>query len=283
MIITRLIGGLGNQLFQYAIGRALAIRNNDVLKLDVSGFETYKLHAYSLGAFNIVENFSVPEETDLFFPRNVFARLKMKRGNYRVLVDQKKGADTSILDKNGHLYLDGSWQSEKYFKDIRETILQEFAVRADITEDNRFVADQMATVNAVSLHVRRGDYVSDHKTNQFHGTCDLVYYQRAIEHIAERVDVPHFFVFSDDPQWTRENLKIPFLKTFVTHNDAKTNYEDLRLMSFCKHSIIANSTFSWWGAWLNRNPFKIVIAPRKWFNSNTLDTKDLIPSAWVQL
>lgn len=153
--------------------------------------------------------------------------------------------------------------------------------KSDVT--NEQVAQNILSVNAVSLHVRRGDYVSNLTINQFHGTCSLEYYNQAIAQIAKKVETPHFFVFSDDPEWVKSNLKIDYSITIVDHNNADKNYEDIRLMSLCKHHIIANSSFSWWGAWLCRNPNKIVIAPLKWFNDKSINTTDLIPDGWIKI
>ena len=135
----------------------------------------------------------------------------------------------------------------------------------------------------MSIHVRRGDYVSDAITQEIHGLSPLEYYAAAIQHIAHVAVQPHFFVFSDDPSWVRQNLHIDYPTTYVEHNTADRNYEDLRLMSLCRHHIIANSTFSWWGAWLGSNRAKMVIAPKRWFNTPDKDTRDLIPRSWIQL
>ena len=136
---------------------------------------------------------------------------------------------------------------------------------------------------SVSLHIRRGDYASNPVTQSFHGTLQMGYYTRAMRHLAERIEDPHLYVFSDDPEWARGNLQSEYPTEFVIHNDVDRNYEDLRLMSSCKHHIIANSTFSWWAAWLCSNPEKLVFAPRKWFEGSNNDTRDLIPDTWNQI
>ena len=138
----------------------------------------------------------------------------------------------------------------------------------------------ISQTNSVSLHIRRGDYVSNQKTNQTHGTCDLDYYQRCITEIEKEVENPYFFVFSDEIEWVKENLKINHPAEYVDQNTGDKSYEDMRLMSQCKHNVIANSSFSWWGAWLNSYPDKIVFAPKRWFASDKHNTKDLIPEGW---
>ncbi|MBT9150861.1 MAG: O-antigen biosynthesis glycosyltransferase WbnK [candidate division WS2 bacterium] len=135
----------------------------------------------------------------------------------------------------------------------------------------------------MSLHIRRGDYVFNLHTNQFHGTCDLDYYFRCVEYLTTKVKNPHFFIFSDEPEWARNNLKLSYPTTLVDHNEADKNYEDLRLMSQCKYHIIANSTFSWWGAWLSQNPEKIVFAPKRWLKSDDYNPKDLMPDKWIKV
>jgi hypothetical protein len=147
---------------------------------------------------------------------------------------------------------------------------------------NADIAEQIGRVNAVSLHVRRGDYVKNPKTTATHGLCSLDYYHTAIRYIYETVEQPYFFIFSDDMAWVKEHLKIDAPCQYVDHNQGKESFNDMHLMSLCKHHIIANSSFSWWGAWLNSSPEKIVIAPNKWF-ANQNNIKDLLPNDWVTL
>ena len=160
---------------------------------------------------------------------------------------------------------------------------REFVIKYQQDAQSQMFSDRIQSTESVSLHVRRADYIQNALTNKIHGTCDQDYYDRAIRYIAERVIDPHFFIFSDEPEWVKENLKIDFPMTVVDCNDASRNYEDLRLMSTCKHNIIANSSFSWWGAWLNPNPDKLVITPEQWFNDKKRNTKDLIPEQWVKM
>jgi hypothetical protein len=297
MVFVRLIGGLGNQFFQYALGRHIAEIHRTELKIDISGFETYKLHKYSLWPFNIRENFAVPEE--------VKELTECKQGAFERLIGRKFGRSLSpaarhirekfyhfnpeILSLPDGVYLDGYWQSEKYFVDIEAIIRKEFTVKTPQGGKDKELAELIASCESVSLHIRRLDFVSDPRTSQFHGTCDLDYYYRGVEKLAQTVTAPHLFVFGDDPEWVSNNLRLPYPTTLVDHNGADKNYEDLRLMSQCKHNIIANSTFSWWGAWLNQNPNKIVIAPAKWINKPDNPEKyinfvdDLLPPSWLRI
>lgn len=291
MIIVRIMGGLGNQMFQYATGRRLAAIHGAVLKLDISDFKNYTLHDYGLPAFNIKESIATQEEIRLFKePEASSLKKKIKK---LVGYPNKLGIshiresqyhfDPAILTMHDSVYLDGYWQSEKYFSDISEIIRNEFTVTLPQTGKNLTLAQQMTSCESISLHVRRGDYVTDEKTNTIHGTCDLDYYARCIERVAQEVHRPCFFIFSDDPEWAEKNLKITHPVTFISHNGPKKNYEDLRLMSQCRHHIIANSSFSWWGAWLNKYPNKLVLSPSRWFKEEKFNTKDLIPSTWQRL
>jgi hypothetical protein len=145
------------------------------------------------------------------------------------------------------------------------------------------IAEQISRVNSVSLHVRRGDYVANLKVAAIHGLCSKEYYASAIKFISKKVERPHFFVFSDDINWVENNFKINYPCTYINQNFSNESYNDLRLMSLCQHNIIANSSFSWWGAWLNCNSEKIVIAPKKWFANSDKRCDDLIPEKWVRL
>lgn len=292
MIITKLIGGLGNQMFQYAAGRRLAHALGVELKLDISWFAAQDLRTYSLGAFNIQENLAILEEiTALTVPKRGIIERALNRILHRppkpapTYIREKKKFhfDPDILNLPDGVYLHGSWQNEKYFADISGIIRREFIVKIPQAGKDKELAELMASCESVSLHIRRGDYVSNAHTNQIHGICDLDYYLRSVEHLTQILNNPHFFIFSDEPERARENLKLPYPITLVDHNDADKNYEDLRLMSQCKHNIIANSTFSWWGAWLNHNSEKTVLAPKGWLKGDDYNPRDLIPDKWIKI
>ena len=290
MIIAKLIGGLGNQLFQYALARYLADAHNTELKIDTSAFEEYKLHKYSLWAFNIIENFASKQEIMKMTKYNpgilqkTIAKIVRKKRPFSGYIEEKVfNFDPAILKAPADVLLFGYWQSEKYFKNISDILMKEFMVKFPQQDKDKEIASYILSCNAVSLHIRRTDYVSNIKTNNNHGVCDLSYYNKCIEKIHLLVDNPHFFVFSDDCAWAHDNLKQFEPITIVEHNGPDKNYEDLRLMSQCKHHIIANSSFSWWGAWLNPNSDKFVIAPQKWFNNRKINTSDLIPNSWIKV
>jgi Glycosyl transferase family 11 len=292
VVISRIVGGLGNQMFQYAAGRFLALNVSEPFRLDVSGFAGYERHQ----GFEISRIFEcdpeIATEEDvrdlLGWRASWIARKILFRPSFamlhgaRLVVEPHYQYWPGIREISRNAYLVGYWQSEKYFSSASETIRADFAFRHPLSKQNAELAGRIRQTTAVSLHVRRGDYASDAKTNAAHGLCSLEYYRAAVLHIAEHVERPEFFVFSDDIAWAKANLKMDFPCNYVDHNQGAESYNDMRLMSLCRHHIIANSSFSWWGAWLNPNPDKIVIAPKKWF-ANDNNIEDLFPAGWVAL
>ncbi|MDP3043073.1 MAG: alpha-1,2-fucosyltransferase [bacterium] len=287
-IIIKLQGGLGNQMFQYAVGRHLSHITKAVLKLDIASFKDDPKRNYSLGCFNLQKFFATDEEI------RWFKKYQRKPGKIwflynRLVADETKYVkerqfhfDQKILQLKPPAHFDGYWQTEKYFKDIAETIRKEFTLKNSLSNYTKLLQADIMSKEAVSIHVRRGDYISDKHTNEWHGSCSIEYYNQAIQKIAEHVKNPHFFIFSDDPAWIKKNILPPFPTTCLPCN-AEYPEEDLYLMSRCKHHIIANSSFSWWGAWLNPNKEKVVIAPKRWFQAPKMDTNDLIPNSWIRI
>lgn len=251
MIIAKLTGGLGNQMFQYANGKAVSMRKNSSLFLDISWYKGRIDRQYMLNFFNI--------------EAKIVSRLNI--------------IWTKLFHKEN--YLEGNWQSEKYFKDIKDIIRKEFEIKEILSDNNKTILDNILSENSVSVHLRGGDYVRGKKSN-FHGVCSPGYYQEAFKKIRESVESPHFFIFTDDLEWAQKHIELPEPNFIISKKDNKP-YEELFLMSKCKHNIIANSTFSWWGAWLNNNPSKIVISPTKWFNDRNVDSKDIIPESWIKM
>jgi len=199
-----------------------------------------------------------------------------------LFLEQGYGMNYNVQSAPSNSYLRGFWQSESYFADIRETLLEELNPLAAPSVKDLAVIEAMHRPASVSLHVRRGDYVSLSSAAAFHGLCGLDYYNRAVDYIAERVESLNVFIFSDDPQWVRENLKLRFPVYYIDHNNSANAFQDLRLMSYCMHHVIANSSFSWWGAWLAKFEKKIVVSPSKWFQVER-PTPDLLPTDWVRV
>jgi hypothetical protein len=290
-VIVQLTGGLGNQLFQYAVARAISLRNNMDLKVDINFFKTYKWHDYSLNPFNILKDYI--SEVDInksVYNHSLYKKMLVKLGfkiNWDESIYQERSLDydDKVLGIKKTTYLKGYWQSEKYFEEIADVIRKDFRITIEPSPLNDAVLKDINSVNAVALHVRRGNFVSEPDLLSFHGTCSLEYYQKAVEYMNERVENPVYFLFSNDITWCKESLNLDININYVDINSDKTDYEDLRLMMNCKHQIIANSTFSWWGAWLNENPDKIVIAPKQWFADEAMNgqTSDLIPEDWIRM
>jgi hypothetical protein len=294
MIIINLKGGLGNQLFQYASGRALSLRQQEkngkgtALKLDITGYERTKNldtpRTYSLSSFNIKAEIATYEEIrKLKYPCGIISK-GWRFFKAKVLRQFKTGFVPHIFNTLRPIYLDGFFQTEKYFIDRKKEIM------ADLTLKNSFgqKAQEISlknkdTKNSISLHVRRGDYVSDTKTNQHHGTCGQEYYSKALEYITSKVgkDIT-VFVFSDDIEWVKRNISISYPIVYVSSPNIP-DYEELILMSQCCHHIIANSSFSWWGAWLNPRTDKIVVAPKQWVQKAQWRHKDTIPKKWMRI
>ena len=280
MIIIKIKGGLGNQLFQYAVGRALALHHRSPLKLDLTIFKTYKLHRYLLDQFAIQADIATEDEIIKLKGRNnvLFSALRkaglVKRKSY---LKEKRSSyfDVSVF-KNDDVYLDGYWQNELYFSDIREELLRDLTSISSMSDLGVVYMEGIKKRNTVSLHVRRGNYLNLKNFN----VLDIDYYMKAVEYIRKNVEKPTFFIFSDDLEWCKNSLG--FLDNCVFVDSTRTEIDDLKLMSFCQHNIIANSSFSWWGAWLNQNCKKTVIAPKDWL-LNDPGSSNVILSDWVKL
>jgi hypothetical protein len=275
VIIVKLHYGLGNQLFQYALARSLSIRKNVDFRLDKHFFSTNLLsdhpRIYQLDQFNILEQFAEHHEVQRFTEANFLLRRWRTQENRfleyyerKLVREQKLDFDPNIFRVDDDSYLFGFWQDLRYFSPIEDTLKKELTFRNPPDPINAAMLEKIMTTPSISLHIRRGDYLTDPYTLANVGMCDLRYYSLAAEAIAGHVANPVFYIFSDDMIWVRENFHIPFPVVFVDHNSQSTAYEDLRLISHCKHHIMANSSFSWWGAWLGVNVNKIVIGPRVW-------------------
>lgn len=260
MKTIKIKGGLGNQLFQYAHGRN-CIEQGEKFIFDISFFEENKIDTsrpFLLQKFNILESNIFINQKENFIKKFINKIYSKVSGDY------------------------GFFQSENYFKQIESIIRSEFTLKDPLSQTAQTYANQITqTQDSVSIHIRRGDYVSNSSANKHHGTCDLEYYKRAISKIKESTESPTFFIFSDDIEWVKENLKID--NALYVSNPKLSECEELLLMSYCAHNTIANSTFSWWGAWLNQNPNKIVIAPQKWLNTDISKQPNIIPSTWVKI
>ncbi len=286
MIIARLLGGLGNQLFQYAAARAVAVRHDQELRFDISGFASLPGRSYRLDHFRIEGRPLESAELGALGLKGLhspWGRLKRKIGllpTVPVITEPHFHFDPRLEQAPAHCYLSGYWQSPCYFAKVETQIRQEFRVRSPLSPRTLELADRIAASESVAIHVRRGDYISNRTAAAVHGACGSEYYAAAERLLLENRPGVQAFVFSDEPAWAAGNLRLAMPATFVDHNPPDRDYEDLHLMAQCKHHIIANSTFSWWGAWLATHPHKFVVAPRVWFQGADHRVDDLIPHEW---
>lgn len=287
MIIVRLLGGLGNQMFQYCLYRSLKCKKEKV-KMDITAFNRYGKHnGYELDKiFKIEQELANKKEINILgdIKDDIFSKFRRKicgRKNSH-FVEKEFDFNSEVFELE-NVYLDGYWQTEKYFKDIESIIKEEFKFKNRLNDQNKSLINNIKQEESVSLHVRRGDYIKNTEAAELHGgICTLNYYQRAINIIKNEINNPKFYIFSDDIEWVKSNLLLDN-SIYVDWNKGNKSYVDMLLMSKCKHNIIANSTFSWWGAWLNNNDNKIVLAPKKWFNDSNINTQDIIPSNWRRI
>lgn len=293
MIVVRLMGGLGNQLFQYAAGRALSLRHNTELKFDFSFLNADPQNRYTkrnleINLFTVTVEEVTEKELNRFKSNSLLRRAKRKFfGNlfsrYHIANHYGVKFDNSFFNYPKNTYLNGYWQSEKYFYSVREILLKELRLKRPKTEEVLRAENEIQVSVSVSLHVRRGDYVSDKSAAVHHGVLSLDYYYKALELIKKQYPSITIFVFSDDTPWVKNNLILSDKCHYIDFNTGENSVFDMYLMSLCKHNIIANSSFSWWGAWLNQNQEKIVVSPKNWFTNKELTDNDIIPDTWVQL
>jgi len=282
MITLRLQGGLGNQMFAYATAKSLAERNHTSLVLDINAFKYDSLRHFELDKYNID---AIVTDKFYFFKKTI-RKLSLERFFSNYYVEKSLLYDDNLYKNvSDSLYLEGYFQSEKYFKNRREKLLEEFCIKGELSSYTQEVALKIkASPMSVSLHIRRGDYVANEQTQAIHGSTPLSYYKKSMLYLEERFGDVEYFIFSDDIEWVQENLKIQNA-IYVKNDRERIPHEDIYLMSLCHHNIIANSSFSWWGAWLNNYDKKIVIAPKRWFVDEKLyqQSKDIVCESWIQL
>lgn len=286
MIIVNLTFGLGNNLFQYALGRNLALKNNTDLLFDLSeqnhGRQQYLLNY--LSHFNTVGRVAKKSQIAKIKLLNRFSFLNPKYKNsvfYEGFYENGCDFDPKVLNAPENAYIHGFWQSENYFKNAETALRRDFTFKNSEGSKYEEILNEINNSNSVSIHVRRGDYLWS-KNQRLFTTCTPEYYYKAEALISEKVPSLKFFIFSDDIKWVKTNMPFHHPAVFVTDGNLK-DYQELMLMAACKHNIIANSTYSWWGAWLNNNPRKIVVTPKKWFVLPTMNEKDLLPPPWIKI
>lgn len=279
MDIVKFQGGLGNQLFQYGLYRKLLILGKCVKadtrcyqenkmesnrELELLLFQGVKLNIANKAQVLVKKNFVTKRKG--FRERNIFFVQENMAGEY----------DPTMLARKCS-YLEGYWQTEKYFKDIRNILLSELVFPEIQYGEQAIYESDISSSESVSIHIRRGDYLNH--LDKYGNICTEEYYIKAIKCIQKNIKNPRFFVFSDDMKWSKHALGSYKQIQFVEHNSDVKSIYDMKLMSLCKHNIIANSSFSWWASWLNNNPNKIIIAPERW--RNDCECQDIYCKEWM--
>lgn len=293
MIIVKLMGGLGNQLFQYALGRQLAQDRKVPLKLDTAWFQKQTLRTYQLGRFKIAAEIAsagdmaaVTRSQWAGWRRRVAKMIDGRTPYYRrrVIAENTPGFDPLVLKyAPKQAYLSGYWQCQSYFAGIAADLRREITLKEPLSQEFETWSERIRRADAASLHVRRGDYVSNLQSSAVHGVCSPGYYAAAVRALRQRCPGCVLFVFSDDLPWCRDNLGHLSPLEFVGLEGRLQDQEELILMSQCRHHILANSSFSWWGAWLNPTEEKMVFTPERWGNDPAWTAVDIIPPGWIRI
>ncbi|WP_336175308.1 alpha-1,2-fucosyltransferase [Acinetobacter ursingii] len=282
---VKIIGGLGNQMFQYATAYALARKRNEELILDLSLALNYDVHPLRINQlqchYGKFEN-KAPEYEKYVFSTKIPSLLK-KYIFFRCYIEQSLKFNKNLLQETGQKKLVGYFQCEQYFKEYRDDLLEEFKPKESFSELQTHIKKMIELDSSCSMHIRRGDYFTNPEATAFHGMCNNEYFMKALKYLEKKQKIDKntkIFIFSDDIEWCKENIDIDYDTYFVPADDKRSEM-DMWLMSYCQHNVISNSTFSWWGAWLNQNPNKCIIAPKNWFRNG--EPNSIVPDLWIQL
>jgi hypothetical protein len=289
IVLARLDGGLGNQMFQYAAARAEAIRSGRELVLDPQPIAARRPdRRYGLTAFTTAGRLVSPFErllsraaTGARVPGVIRQAVQRVSGrSWQLARDTEAAAGEYCPPEGDSLILEGHWQSLRWFKDQEAAIRSDFRFKTETPAAFASWAARIQSADSIAVHVRRGDYVSDAQVAAVHGALLPSYYTEAADKLRGLGIEPQFFIFSDDPDWAEANLHLPGPASVVRCPADVADHESLRLMTLCRHTIIANSTFSWWGAWLAEQPGQVVVAPRRWFRAREAPNS-LFPPSWL--
>ena len=285
-VVVGLSGGLGNQMFQYAAGRSLALRLGVPLTLDLSWFAGKSERQFALSAFQIEANLCCQSEWLPAHGLKLISRLsrRWRSSIFDVPVWREPhfhySKEFTLLSEP--VFLEGHWQSERYFQKISTYLTREFRLRMPLPHASEILLDEIKASDAICVHVRRGDYLSNPAAAKVHGTCSADYYRTGVVELCQGLTKPHCYVFSDEPAWVRNNITFDCPMTVIDINGPQEAYLDFTLMAACSHFLIANSSLSWWGAWMGSNNTKKVIAPARWFLTPDKDTRELLPESWLR-
>lgn len=287
-LVVRIQGGLGNQMFQYAFGKAAALRNKMDLFFDKAPFNPKKHSAFALDVFDLKCEFADKE----ILAQVLTPHFEFRKKLWKAIKIPFKYAPTHILEPKfsyneqfkilpQSAYFDGYWQCEKYFADFADIIKKDFTPREESKFKNNKFYEDIISSNSVAIHIRCGDYVNNARYKKMLYVCGENYFKNAISRAREILENPQFFIFSDDHEYVKSNYRLGEEFKLVQSSCA---IEDMYLMQTCRHNIISNSSFSWWAAWLNKNLQKTVIAPSRWATDHSkLDYRDVIPPSWIKV
>jgi len=286
-VTVGLAGGLGNQLFQYAAGRSLSLALGSDLEIVHSRF--LEDRNYDLENFDLPTNIKVIGNTSRLprcFTSAVNRLIKKFFTTNKGLPIYRESHfcyDPNFQEISSPVFLEGYFQSEKYFKAYAEIIRYDLVSPRGYPARCLPVLERIGEYDAIAIHIRRGDYISVKKNVSVYHNLSIEYYQNAVSLISKGLKNPRCFVFSDDHDWVIRNISLEIPWEVININSPKEAFWDLALMRRCKHFVIANSSFSWWGAWLGNDPNKIVVTPKKWFKDGSIKSEDLIPEGWLKL
>jgi hypothetical protein len=300
MIVSRLIGGLGNQMFQYALAKKLAIKNNTEvyfdlhLLLDHTSTKKKQVNRnFDLDIFNFSKRFISKDESNKFnglktnsVTLKILIKLKKIIFPLKIIIEKNRGFDKQILNTKNNYCIVGSFQSPRYFDDIRNDILRDFIIKEEFIEKSNQSEKIIKNKITVSVHFRRGDYLTNNYYKDIFGELPMSYYKEAYKIFNTKFPNASYFIFSDDIKWVKNNISIFKNATFIENSSSKKGMAtDLFQMTICDHHIISNSTFAWWGAWLNNKDNKFVVAPKMWvskkyFGDKSIHPTDIIPENW---
>jgi len=297
MKIVKLKGGLGNQMFQFAFAKSLELKQKEIVKLDMDFFEIYKSHnGLEIDKLFNIPNFSNKKEIQKFkglyfywlnkewsiktIEKKILGKNILYKPKYNYIIEKNINKfNKTYLELKGDYYFEGYFQSYKYFQQYNDEIRKIFAFPKIVDKENLEILKKIKNTNSISLHIRRGDYLT--KNSQLN-VLTMDYYKNAIQYILKNAKKPVFFIFSDDIKWCKKEFDFLNEKYFIDWNKKNKSFIDMQLISLCKHNIIANSSFSWWSAWLNKNPNKIVVCPKFWF-IDVINNTDRCLEEWKRI
>jgi hypothetical protein len=278
------MGGLGNQMFQYAAAKALAKKLETKFALDLSFLKkdpkgAYTKRDFELDAFKMQIPI-MPESFENYFIHwnyKRFFNIRYLMSGYKLYKEKAFVFDKDFFELGKKIYLIGIFQNEKYFTHIRNELLIDFQFRDELLSGIKHLEKEVIENNSVAVHVRRGDYIKNPNALNYHGICSMDYYTNAMNYMKSKINSPVFYIFSDDIEYCKKSFKDKNV-VFMENQNA---YQDMHLMKTCRHHIIANSSFSWWGAWLSEYPEKMVIAPKYWLREKEARLLNVVPENWL--